>query len=326
MNILNRPRRLRRTSAIRDLLRENQVTVNDLIYPVFVSELTTHPTPIKSMSGIFQLPLNYLKEELREITALGIKAIILFGVVADRDSTASYAWKSEGLIQQSIKFIKDNFPELIVVVDTCLCEYTNHGHCGLIEEDDHTGLVKNDETLELIAKTALSQVYAGADIIAPSGMMDGMVQVIRSTLDSNSYSHIPIMSYSAKFASAFYGPFREAAQSAPQFGNRCSYQMDGANAREAIKEIHLDIAEGADMVMVKPALAYLDIVVKAKLCTNLPIVTYNVSGEYAMVKSAAENGWIDEQQVVSEILMSMKRAGSDLIISYHAKDFATWIR
>jgi porphobilinogen synthase len=274
---------------------------------------------------VYQLSIDKIVEEAKEVYALGIPAIILFGIPADKDIEATGAWHDHGIVQLAATAVKSAVPELLVIVDTCLCEYTSHGHCGYLEVGDLTGRVLNDPTLELLKKTAVAQVKAGADIIAPSGMMDGFVQAIRSGLDAAGYQDTPIMSYAAKYASAYYGPFRDAAESAPQFGDRRTYQMDPANGQEALKEIELDMAEGADMLMVKPALAYMDIIWRVKEATHLPVAAYNVSGEYAMVKAAALNGWIDEERVVMETLLGFKRAGADLILTYHAKDAARWL-
>jgi len=264
--------------------------------------------------------------EAQEVYDLGIPAVILFGIPADKDPEAIGAWHDHGIVQRATTAVKEALPDLVVIVDTCLCEYTNHGHCGYLEVGDSTGQVLNDPTLSLLQKTAISQVKAGADIIAPSGMMDGFVQAIRQALDEGGYDQVPILSYAAKYASAYYGPFREAAESVPQFGDRRTYQMDPANSREALKEVALDVEEGADMVMVKPALAYMDIIWQVKAATHLPVAAYNVSGEYSMVKAAALNGWIEEARVVLETLTSFKRAGADLILTYHAKDAARWLQ
>ncbi|MGA1623592.1 MAG: porphobilinogen synthase, partial [Synechocystis sp.] len=264
--------------------------------------------------------------EAKEVYDLGIPAIILFGIPEDKDTDATGAWHDCGIVQKATEAVKKAIPDLVVIVDTCLCEYTNHGHCGYLETGDLTGRVLNDPTLELLKKTAVSQANAGADIIAPSGMMDGFVQAIREGLDAHNFQEIPILSYAAKYASAYYGPFRDAAESSPQFGDRRTYQMDPGNSREALKEVELDLLEGADMVMVKPALSYMDIIWRIKEMTNLPVAAYNVSGEYSMVKAAALNGWIDEKKVALETLTSFKRAGADLILTYHAKDAACWLQ
>jgi porphobilinogen synthase len=281
---------------------------------------------VKSMPGVYQLSIDKIVEEAKQVYDLGIPAIILFGIPADKDTDATGAWHDCGIVQKATEAVKKAVPDLVVAVDTCLCEYTSHGHCGYLETGDLSGRVLNDPTLELLKKTAISQANAGADIIAPSGMMDGFVKSIREALDAAKFQDIPILSYAAKYASAYYGPFRDAAESTPQFGDRRTYQMDPANGREAIKEIALDMAEGADMLMVKPALAYMDIIWRVKEASNLPVAAYNVSGEYSMVKAAALNGWIDEQRVVMETMTSFKRSGADLILTYHAKDVARWLK
>ncbi|HEY9764326.1 MAG TPA: porphobilinogen synthase [Trichocoleus sp.] len=321
----HRPRRLRSHPQLRRMVQENAVTTADLIYPLFAVPGEGFAKEVKSMPGVYQLSIDKIVEEAKEVYNLGIPAIILFGIPEDKDIDATGAWHDCGIVQKATTAVKEAVPDLIVVVDTCLCEYTSHGHCGYLEVGDLTGRVLNDPTLELLKKTAVAQAKAGADIIAPSGMMDGFVQAIRSALDENGYEMLPILSYAAKYASAYYGPFRDAADSAPQFGDRRTYQMDPANGTEALKEIELDIAEGADMLMVKPALAYMDIIWRVKEATNLPVAAYNVSGEYSMVKAAALNGWIDEQRVVMETMLGFKRSGADLILTYHAKDIARWI-
>jgi porphobilinogen synthase len=321
----HRPRRLRTSENLRKMVRENVLTTNDLIYPLFAVPGEGIAKEVKSMPGVYQLSVDKIVAEAKETYALGIPSIILFGIPADKDTDATGAWHDCGIVQKATTAVKEAVPELIVINDTCLCEYTDHGHCGYLQVGDLTGRVLNDPTLELLKKTAVSQAKAGADIIAPSGMMDGFVTAIRGALDEAGFEHIPILSYAAKYASAYYGPFRDAAESTPQFGDRRTYQMDPANSREAIKEIELDIAEGADMLMVKPALSYMDIIWQVKQASNLPVAAYNVSGEYSMVKAAALNGWIDEERVVLETLMSFKRAGADLILTYHAKDAAKWL-
>lgn len=321
----HRPRRLRNSTPLRRMVRENVLTTSDLIYPLFAVPGESFAKEVTSMPGVYQLSVDKIVEEAKEVFDLGIPAIILFGIPADKDVDATGAWHDCGIVQKAATAVKEAVPDLVIIADTCLCEYTSHGHCGYLEVGDLTGRVLNDPTLELLKKTAVSQAKAGADIIAPSGMMDGFVQAIREGLDAAGFEDTPILSYAAKYASAYYGPFRDAADSAPQFGDRRTYQMDPANAREALKEIELDIAEGADMLMVKPALAYMDIIYRVKEATNLPVAAYNVSGEYAMVKAAALNGWIDEQRVVMETLMGFKRAGADLILTYHAKDAARWL-
>jgi len=313
-----RLRRMRATEAHRRMVRETALTVNDLIYPLFVVPGRNIRREISSMPGSFQLSVDQVITEAKEVSSLGIPAVILFGIPEHKDEMGSEAYSSGGIIQQAIKAVKDSVPELLVITDVCLCEYTDHGHCGVVQG----GKVLNDPTVELLAREALSHAKAGADIIAPSDMMDGRVSAIRKVLDGDGFEQIPILSYAAKYASGFYGPFREAAESTPQFGDRRSYQMDPANAREAMRETALDIEEGADMVMVKPALAYLDIICKIKERWDMPVAAYNVSGEYAMVKAAGRLGWIDEGRVMMEILTSIKRAGADVILTYFAKEAA----
>jgi len=317
----SRLRRLRRTEALRALVRETKVEIGDLIYPLFVVEGSGAKQEIASMPGIYRYSSDLLPGEVEAIAKLGIPAVILFGIPGKKDEVGSSAYDAEGVIQQAIRTIKRATPELLVVTDVCLCEYTSHGHCGVVVD----GYVDNDKTLELLAKTALSHAEAGADVVAPSDMMDGRVKAIRQALDGNGFQHIPILAYAAKYASAFYGPFREAAQSAPQFGDRRSYQMDPPNWREALREVEQDIAEGADMVMVKPALPYLDVIRKVRDTFNYPLAAYSVSGEYAMVKAAAQQGWVDEKGIVLEILTAVKRAGADIIITYYAKEAAGWL-
>lgn len=316
-----RMRRMRATSPLRSLVRETKLSIEKLIYPLFIVPGNNVKKPISSMPGIHQQSIDSMLKEVEEAQALDIKGVILFGIPDNKDDKASQAFAKEGITQEAIRAIKNAFPEMIVVADTCLCEYMDHGHCGIVDGDS----VDNDESVKILVKAAISQAQAGADIIAPSDMMDGRIGAIRKGLDENGFENIPIMAYSAKFASGFYGPFREAAESAPRFGDRTSYQMDPANSREAIREIELDVAEGADIVMVKPALAYLDVIARARMITNLPIAAYNVSGEYSMIKAAAANGWIDERRVVLETLTGIFRAGADIIITYHAKDVATWL-
>ncbi len=317
-----RLRRLRRSEALRALVRESQVDVGDLIYPMFVVEGNGIKQEITSMPGIFRYSPDQLSSEVEEVAGLKIPAVLLFGVPEYKDEIGSSAYQPDGVVQKAIRAIKSTVPELLVVTDICLCEYTSHGHCGIVTD----GAIDNDQTLPLLAKIALSQVEAGADIVAPSDMMDGRVKAIREALDEKGYQHIPILSYAAKYASAFYGPFREAAESAPQFGDRRSYQMDPPNVREALREVEQDIAEGADIVMVKPALAYLDVVRKVGDTFDCPLAAYNVSGEYAMVKAACQRGWLDERRVVLEIITAIKRAGADIILTYHAKDVARWLQ
>ena len=316
-----RPRRLRRNDAIRDLVRETSLSVNDLILPLFVVEGKNIKNPISSMPGNDQLSIDLLIKEVREVYNLGIKSIILFGIPDHKDATGSDAVNESGIIQRAVMAVKEAVPEMYVITDVCFCEYTDHGHCGAIVD----GHVDNDTTLQMLSDQVLTHAKAGADMVAPSGMMDGMVGAIRKGLDDNNFENIPIMSYAAKYASGFYGPFREAAESTPQFGDRRAYQMDPANSREAMYEVELDVNEGADIIMVKPALSYLDIIHKVKTQINLPVAAYNVSGEFSMVKAAAKLGWIDEQKVAMEILTSIKRAGADLILTYYAKDAARWL-
>jgi porphobilinogen synthase len=322
----HRPRRLRQTDPLRRMVRENTLTADDLIYPLFAVPGSSIANEVTSMPGVYQLSIDKIVEEAKEVRDLGIPAVILFGIPDTKDIEATGAWHDCGIVQKAATAIKESVEGLTVIADTCLCEYTSHGHCGYLEVGDLTGRVLNDPTLELLKKTAISQAQAGADIIAPSGMMDGFVTAIRQGLDEAGFTHIPILSYAAKYASAYYGPFRDAADSSPQFGDRRTYQMDPANGREALKEVELDIQEGADMLMVKPALAYMDIIWRVKEMTNLPVAAYNVSGEYSMVKAAALNGWVDEERMVLETLTSFKRAGADLILTYHAKDAVRWLR
>jgi len=317
-----RLRRLRRTAALRDMFRETTSSTSDLIYPLFIVEGDSVKKEISSMPAQYQLSIDNALRECEDLIELGIHSTILFGIPSEKDELGSGAYADDGIIQRATRAVKDRFPEMIVVTDVCLCEYTSHGHCGVIEN----GNVHNDKTLELLVKEALSHAQSGADIVAPSDMMDGRIGAIRASLDANGFSDTPIMAYSAKYSSAFYGPFREAAESAPQFGDRKSYQMDFGNSDEAMREIALDIQEGADIVMVKPALSYLDVIRRAKDNFNMPICAYNVSGEYSMVKAAAQNGWLDGQKVMMEILTSVKRAGADVIITYFAKEAAEILR
>jgi len=323
---ITRPRRLRQTNPLRRMVRETILTASDLIYPLFAVPGERVAKEVKSMPGVYQLSVDKIVEEAKEVYDLGIPAIILFGIPEVKDMDATDAWHDCGIVQQATMAVKKVVPELIIINDTCLCEYTSHGHCGYLQTGDLTGRVLNDPTLELLQKTAVAQARAGADIIAPSGMMDGFVQAIREALDEAGFTEIPILSYAAKYASAYYGPFRDAAESSPQFGDRRTYQMDPGNGREALKEVELDILEGADMLMVKPALSYMDIIWRVKEITNLPVAAYNVSGEYSMIKAAALNDWIDEKRVTLETLTSFKRAGADLILTYHAKDAARWLQ
>lgn len=303
---------------MRTMVRETHLHVEDFIYPIFVIEGENIKNEVPSMPAVYQFSLDRLMEEVTEAYELGIRSLMFFGVVTDKDEVGSGAYAEDGIVQRATKMVKEKYPDILVVADTCLCEYTSHGHCGVIHGED----VDNDKSLELLAKTAVSQAKAGADIIAPSNMMDGFVAVIRKALDKAGYTHIPIMSYAVKYASSFYGPFRDAADSTPQFGDRKTYQMDPANRLEAIREAQSDVEEGADFLMVKPALSYLDIIRDVRNEFNLPVVAYNVSGEYAMVKAASQNGWIDEDKLVIEMLTSMKRAGADIILTYFAKDVA----
>lgn len=319
----HRPRRLRRTPALRRLVRETSLSPSQFVYPIFVTEESDVRREIPSMPGQFQLSLNHLGEVADRTTELGIGGLLLFGIPLEKDDMGTGAYDEEGIVQRACSALKQSHPDLLLVTDLCLCEYTSHGHCG---ELDEAGCVKNDETLRLLACGAVTQAQAGADIIAPSDMMDGRVGAIRRALDCEGYSHIPIMSYAAKYSSAFYGPFREAAGSAPQFGDRQGYQMDPGNAREAVREMELDVEEGADILMVKPGLAYLDILHEARQLFDLPLAIYNVSGEYSMVKAAARNGWLDERRTVLETLTAMRRAGADILITYHALEAAEWLR
>lgn len=315
---LYRPRRLRRTENLRRMVRETTLNISQLIYPLFVMPGEEVKNPIKSMPQVFQFSIDLLMEEMKEVVALNIPAVILFGLPQEKDERGSEAYSQNGIVQEAIRAIKDKYPELVVITDVCLCEYTSHGHCGILKEQQ----VDNDATLDILAKVALSHARAGADMVAPSDMMDGRVGAIRQSLDESGFEHIGILAYAVKYCSAFYGPFREAADSAPQFGDRRSYQMDMANASEALREVGLDIDEGADIVMVKPALAYLDIIRRVKEQYDWPVAAYNVSGEYAMIKAAAAQGWLDEKRVMMETLIAIRRAGADLILTYFAKDAA----
>src|SRR5579863_1140484 len=317
-----RMRRTRQNEKLRSLVRETRLSVDQLIYPLFVAEGISEPRAVSSMPGIMNWPLEYIGREAERIATLGIPAVLLFGLPAAKDGVGSEAYNEQGIIQQAIRKLKAETPATLVITDVCLCEYTDHGHCGVILN----GNVQNDESLELLSRMALSHVEAGADIVAPSDMMDGRVGAIRHVLDEQGFSQTPIMAYSAKFASGFYGPFREAAGSAPQFGDRRSYQMDPANVREALREVDLDIAEGADIVMVKPAMAYMDVIRQVRDHCDLPIAAYNVSGEFSMIKAAAQNGWIDERRVAMEVLTGIRRAGADMIITYFAPDVAGWLK
>ncbi|MGQ9511658.1 porphobilinogen synthase [Thermodesulfitimonas sp.] len=319
---VTRPRRLRVSEAMRRLVRETELNAGDLIYPVFVTEGTGVVVPVEAMPGVNRFSVDTLLSEVERVVAVGVPGIIIFGVPAVKDEAGSSAWAEDGIVQQAVRAVKERFPGLLVVTDVCLCAYTSHGHCGIVQQ----GRIANDATLEILARTAVSHARAGADIVAPSDMMDGRVKAIRTALDAAGYHEVAIMAYSAKYASAFYGPFREAADSRPQFGDRRSYQMDPANGAEALLEVALDLEEGADIVMVKPALAYLDVIYRVKKRFQRPVAAYNVSGEYAMVKAAAAHGWVDERTVVLEMLTAMKRAGADMILTYFAKDVATWLK
>lgn len=319
---MNRTRRLRTNDGIRSLVRENQLKVDDLIYPIFIEEGKDIKKEIESMPGIFRFSLDTVPEELDAVKELGIRAVILFGIPDSKDEIGSETWNDQGIIQKSIRFIKKHYPELYVITDVCFCEYTSHGHCGIIHNND----VDNDATLKNLSKQAISHARAGADMVAPSGMMDGMIRTLRKSLDKEGFYQLPIMSYAVKYSSSYYGPFRDAADSAPSFGDRRTYQMDPANRREAFREADFDKEEGADILMVKPALSYLDIIRDLRNSYNVPIACYNVSGEYAMIKAAGEKGWIDEKKVMMESLLSMKRAGADLIITYFAKEVARLLR
>ena len=316
-----RHRRLRANAAMRALVKETYLHKEDLIYPLFIIEGENVKNPVSSMPGVFQLSLGNLAAEVDEIVELGIQAVLLFGIPAEKDAVGSGAYHDHGIVQKATRLIKERHPQLLVVADTCLCEFTDHGHCGVVEGEK----ILNDPSLNILAQTAISQAEAGADIIAPSNMMDGFVVAIRAGLDAAGFAHIPIMSYAVKYASSYYGPFREAAEGAPKFGDRKTYQMDPSNRMEAMREATSDVEEGADFLIVKPALSYMDIIRDVKNNFHVPVVAYNVSGEYSMVKAAAQNGWIDEKSVVMETLLGMKRAGSDLIITYHAKDVCRWL-
>ena len=321
---VKRPRRLRRTEALRELVRETTLEPSDFVYPLFVVTGDDVRRPVQSMPGVDQLSVDLLEAEARELAALGIKAVLLFGIPSAKDPHGLESFADDGVVQQAIRALKDARPQLVVVTDVCLCEYTDHGHCGLV---DDAGDVLNDETLEVLRRIAVSHGEAGADVVAPSGMIDGMVGAIRGALDEEGLQRVAILSYAVKYASAFYGPFREAAEGAPAFGDRRSHQMDPANAREALREVALDVEEGADALMVKPALGYLDVVSAVReRFSELPLAAYNVSGEYAMVKAAAANGWLDERAAALEVLTGVRRAGADLVVTYHAKDAAAWLQ
>ena len=313
-----RPRRLRANERFRRMIRETTLSIDDLVYPLFVRPGKGVKNPINSMPGCYQFSIDELIKEAKEIEQLEIPGVILFGIPDKKDEKGSEAYADDGIVQTAVRAVKDALPDLLIITDVCLCEYTSHGHCGLVKD----GIILNDPTLELLARQALSHCKAGADMVAPSDMMDGRVKAIRDILDQEGHSHVPIMSYSAKYASTFYGPFREAAESPPQFGDRRSYQMDPANSDEALREVALDVEEGADIVMVKPALGYLDVIYRVKERFGVPVAAYNVSGEYAMVKGAAQLGWIDGEGVMQEVLVSIKRAGADIILTYFAKEMA----
>ena len=319
-----RLRRTRRNAALRGLVRETRLSPEDFIYPMFVTVGEDVKKPVSSMPGVFQLSINHAVEEAKKVHDLGIPGVLLFGIPDEKDEAATGAYDPEGIVQLATRAIKDAVPDLLVVTDVCLCEYTSHGHCGVVEKG--TGQVLNDVSLELISRTAASHAEAGADIVAPSDMMDGRVAAVRSELDNEGFENTPIMAYAAKYASAFYGPFREAADNAPEFGDRRSYQMDPANAREALTEVDLDVGEGADIVMVKPALPYLDVVRRVRETTDLPVAAYSVSGEYAMIKAASQNGWLDEKRTVLEAMTGVKRAGADIVVTYFAPDVARWLQ
>ncbi|HSG70633.1 MAG TPA: porphobilinogen synthase [Planctomycetaceae bacterium] len=322
-----RMRRLRTHPRLRDMVRETVLTPNDFVLPLFVKFGTNARVPIASMPGHDQMTIDLLADEIAEIDSLGIPAVILFGIPREKDAVGSDAYADEGIIQQAIRAIKATGTDLLVITDVCLCEYTDHGHCGVVDESHGHPDVNNDKTLELLVKEAVSHAQAGADMIAPSGMMDGMIAALRAGLDAAGFENLPIMSYAAKYSSAFYGPFRDAAESAPQFGDRRTYQMDPANGREALREVAIDLAEGADLVMVKPALSYLDVIHAVKQAhPEVPLAAYNVSGEFSMVKAAAERGWIDERRIALEMLTSIKRAGADIIITYFAKQACRWLK
>lgn len=319
---MDRMRRLRRTENIRRMVRESHIRADELIYPLFVIEGEDICSPVESMPGICQYSADRVDEELERVKEAGILSVLLFGIPAHKDEEGTGAYDENGVVQRALRHIKSKYPELTVMADVCLCEYTSHGHCGLLSGCE----VDNDRTLPLLARTAVSYAKAGADMVAPSGMMDHMVEAIRTGLDAEGFLNIPVVSYSAKFASGYYGPFRDAAQSTPRFGDRRSYQMDPANGREALREIEQDLKEGADMIIAKPAMAYLDIIKDSSVNFNVPVIAYNVSGEYSMVKAAAAKGWIDEKRIVMENLVGMKRAGAKMVITYHALDAARWIR
>ena len=326
LQLLQRPRRIRANESLRQIVRENSLRPHQLVYPMFVSEKVSKAEAISSMPGIYQYSPNELVESAKEVFDLGIPAILLFGIPKSKDELASQAFAPNGIVQQTVRSLKKSVPDLLVITDVCLCEYTSHGHCGIVDKRRARFEILNDRSVEVLVQTAVSQAEAGADVVAPSDMMDGRVGAIRAGLDQAEFSHLPIMSYAAKFCSAFYGPFREAAESAPKFGDRRSYQMDPANGREALREVALDIEEGADLLIVKPGLPYLDILWRVKEQFGLPTGVYNVSGEYAMLKAAAANGWLDEKRAVLELMTGFRRAGADFVITYWAKDLASWLK
>ena len=326
LHLTHRPRRLRSTDKMRQLVRETRLDVRQLIYPLFVSEKISGRVEIQSMPGVAQLSLSSLKDECQSIVQLGIPAVLLFGIPEQKDESASQAYADNGIVQQAVRAIKQAAPDLVVITDVCLCEYMSHGHCGVVAKEGNHYRVLNDASVELLVKTAISHASVGADIVAPSDMMDGRVGAIRTALDGHGHANVAVMSYASKFCSAFYGPFRDAAESAPQFGDRRTYQMDPANALEALREVALDVKEGAEILIVKPGLPYLDILWRVKERFELPTAVYNVSGEYAMVKAAAKMGWIDEKRAVMEMMIAFRRAGADMIITYWAKDFAGWLK
>ncbi len=321
-DLVHRPRRLRKTANLRRMVSETSLSVNDLIYPIFVDEGVEKAVDVKSMPGVQRIPLSDVAAMVKTVEDAGVPGVIFFGIPTEKDAIGSGGWDDEGIVQKAIRAAKAACPDMIVIADTCFCEYTDHGHCGVLHGEE----VDNDATLSNLQKEAVSYAKAGVDIVAPSGMMDGMIQAIRQGLDTAGFQDTPIMSYAVKYASGYFGPFRDAADSTPTFGDRAQYQMDPANRREAIKEALLDVEEGADMLMVKPALAYMDVIREVKDATQLPMAVYNVSGEYAMVKAAAANGWIDEKRVVLETMLSFKRAGADMILTYHALDVAAWLK
>jgi porphobilinogen synthase len=325
LHLTHRPRRLRSTGKMRQLVQETRLDVHQLIHPLFVSEKVSGRSEIPSMPGVAQLALSNLQDECQSLAQLGISAVLLFGIPEEKDEKASQAYAENGIVQQAVRAIKQAAPELIVITDVCLCEYTSHGHCGVVAKEGSHYHVLNDDSVELLVKTAISHAAAGADIVAPSDMMDGRVGAIRSALDGYGYTDVALMSYASKFCSAFYGPFRDAAESAPQFGDRRTYQMDPANALEALRDVALDVEEGADLLIVKPGLPYLDVLWRVKERFELPTAVYNVSGEYAMVKAAAKMGWIEEKRAVMEMMIGFRRAGADMIITYWAKDLAAWL-